>query len=68
MPSRRAVIVSSWEPWASAASKSRPFAQLRSRPSLEVSARALPSRERPPWLPNTSASIPCSSSSWSVCA
>ena len=60
--------VRSYEPCASARSKPRPFAQARSARSRETSERALPSRERPPWRPITSASSPCSSSSCSVCA
>ena len=42
MPSRRAVIVSSCEPWASARSKSRGRAHLRSACSRACSCRALP--------------------------
>ena len=49
MPRRRAVIVSSCEPCASATSKSRPFAQRRSAPSRCVICRAFWTRERPPW-------------------
>ena len=68
MPSRRAVIVSSCEPCASARSKSRPFAQRRSACSRDRIWRALPSDERPPWWPITVAVIPCDSISCSVCA
>ena len=46
----------------------RPLAQRLSADSRDVSARALPSRDRPPWRPSTVASSPCSSSSWRVCA
>ena len=58
MPSRRAVIVSSCDPCASATSKSRPFAHARSAWSREVSWRAFPTRERPPWWPITVAVHP----------
>ena len=68
MPSRRAVIVSSCEPCASATSKSAPLAQRRSAPRRCVICRAFWRRERPPCLPITSACRPCSSSSCSVCA
>ena len=53
MPSRRAVIVSSCEPCASARSKSRPFAQRRSACSRDSIWRALPVDDRPPWWPIT---------------
>ena len=53
MPSRRAVIVSSCEPCASATSKSRPRAHFRSAPSRCVICRAFCTRERPPCRPTT---------------
>ena len=53
MPSRRAVIVSSWEPWASAMSKRRGRAHERSALSRLRSERPFPARERPPWRPRT---------------
>ena len=56
MPSRRAVIVSSCEPCASAMSKPRPFAKRRNAPRRCVICRAFCTRERPPCLPITSAS------------
>ena len=49
MPSERAVSVRSCEPCASARSKRRGFAQRRSAGTREISARALPSAEAPPW-------------------
>src|SRR5438067_5813369 len=68
MPSRRAVIVSSCEPCASATSNSRPFAHFFSAPRRCVICRAFCTRERPPWRPIASACSPCSSSSCRVCA
>src|SRR5439155_6251640 len=68
MPSRRAVIVSSCEPCASATSNLRSRAQLRNARSRDCICRALPSAERPPWCPITVAVIPWLSISCKVCA
>src|SRR5207247_590813 len=67
-PRARAVNVRWWEPWASAASKPRPRAQLRRADNRVTIVPSLPSRDRPPWRPTSSASIPCCSRSCTVCA
>jgi hypothetical protein len=66
MPSNRAAIAMSFEPWAIARSKPCLRPKPRIREVRWISRISLLTREAPPCLPISVYSMPCSSSSSSV--